>query len=477
MHCWPDSNWQTTSDTGEQNVGLVESHSKKTSVRSFRSLCQDVLFPALLSSDGPPDLKLLDKPMLFRGFTRDMQQYLIEHAEALAKSPAAVQILQKAFAGEKGFDFTPFQGKIAEDDLASLANSEALRDVKTLNLSGFDSIPDSKHIVSAIPHLGLDNLYLLSRPDRSSDRASQMMTMIMSLAKCSRKPFISQKLVLGPAFSQSLQARTWLPWIHEIGSCCWDTFPVIQLLFQGFREYRSGFHFALTPRAPDITKNWLADFFLGDALLTPVRFVTGLLTIIKSKFQEPQGPAMTPWELYVPLMFACAPSSLNTLQSSTEVSPIPAEALSRIKDQAQLCEVPARDIHPVGWTAIMIQSPIEEAEDDDRQFTKTRFQVALVRSKGPPNYRALRLQEVVANPDRLELVDLKEFLELTAPAQAGDLANCLSELTAWAQIDGELIGKMTVDEAVSVLQNLAERPGGSRMGERLVTRSSTKRRF
>lgn len=413
--------------------------------------------------------------MLFRGFTRDMQQYLIEHAETLAKSPAAIQILQKAFAGEKSFDFTPFQGKIAADDLDSLANNEALRDVKTLNFSGFDSSRDSKHILSAIHHLGLDNLYLLCRPDRSTDSASQMMTMVMSLAKCSRKPFISQRLVLGSAFSQGLREQSWLPRALEIGPCYWNTFPVIQLLFQGFRKYRPGFHFASgLPPAPEIIENWLADFFLGDALLTPVRFVTGLLTLIKSKFQNPEGPAMTPWEVDVPLMFACAPSSLNTLESSTEVSPIPAEAVSRINDWAQLSVPPARNIHPVGWTAVMIQSPIKETEDD-QQPPKTRFQVALVRSKGGPKGESLHLQEAVNNPDRLELVDLKEFLELTAPAHAGDLANCLSELKAWAQTDGELIGKMTAEEAVSALQDFADRPGDWRMGERLVTRSHTKR--
>lgn len=154
-NCWPDGHWQTAAGGRDSDVGLAHTKSNKTSVPSLRSLSQDRLFQELLSSDGPPDLTLLDQPMLIRGFAHDLRRYLIDNADELSKSPAAVEILKKAFADETAFDFTPFQGKLSADGLVTLVSSEAMRNVKTANLSGFNSATDMRTVAAVLEHLEL----------------------------------------------------------------------------------------------------------------------------------------------------------------------------------------------------------------------------------------------------------------------------------------------------------------------------------
>ncbi|KAL2281063.1 hypothetical protein FJTKL_12083 [Diaporthe vaccinii] len=117
--CWPKGRWQPAMGGGRPEHGLNRK-SNKMSVRSLFSLSKEKLFQELLSRESPPDLALLDQPMLIRGFAHDLQRYLIDNAEALSKSPAAIELLRKAFANETTFDFTPFQGKISAPGLVAL---------------------------------------------------------------------------------------------------------------------------------------------------------------------------------------------------------------------------------------------------------------------------------------------------------------------------------------------------------------------
>ncbi|KAH8747750.1 hypothetical protein F5883DRAFT_653443 [Diaporthe sp. PMI_573] len=127
------------------------------------------MFQYLLSSDGPSDLTLLDEPMLFRGFAHDLQRFLIDNADELSMSPAAVEILKKAFTGEDSFDFTQSRGKLSVSDLVALVSSEAMNNVKTANVSGFDSATDLKTVATILKQLRLDSLVL--RPASSTPEA------------------------------------------------------------------------------------------------------------------------------------------------------------------------------------------------------------------------------------------------------------------------------------------------------------------
>lgn len=141
----------------------------------------------------------------FRNFTTDLHRYLIENVDALSKSPAAAEILNKAFAGEEHLDLTPFIRPLTKDQLVALVSTKALRGLKarTANLSGIDSYLEASPTVAAIvQHLKLDSLYLLTHPDRRIEDPSEM---AQALAKCSNHPLVSQRLVLGSAFSRSLR--------------------------------------------------------------------------------------------------------------------------------------------------------------------------------------------------------------------------------------------------------------------------------
>jgi hypothetical protein len=275
--CWPDERWKTTTAGDDSTRGLAPTEADKPSVPSLRSLSQQKLFQELLSSDGPSDMTLLDEPMLFRGFASDFQRFILDNADALSKRGPSVTIpiLKKAFVGEKTFDFTPFRGKLSVDDIVALVSSEALRAVKTVNLSGFDSTTDLSAVAAVVEHLKLDSLYMLARPDREADNISETLD---TLSNCSHHPLVHQKLVLGSAFSRSIRMNFWEPQPPlVVDSRCWKTFPIIQLLYQG----PAHFHMY-----SDI---WLTNFFLGDSFLTPVRFVTGLLNIIKGRFIDPMS--------------------------------------------------------------------------------------------------------------------------------------------------------------------------------------------
>lgn len=452
LDCWPEGGWQVNAAAGETEVVLSHGDTNKKAVPSLRSLSQDKLFQELLSSDGPPDLTLLDNPMLFSGFTRDMQRYLIENTDALSKSPAAVEILKKAFASEKQFDFTPFHNKLAAEDLVALAGSEALRNVKTANFSGFDSETDTRTVAAIVNHLKLDSMILLSPPNRSTENPWEMLEF---LAKGSNRPLIRQKLVLGSAFSRSIRQNFWAARTRTtVPAGFWKTFPVIQLLYQGPTQSRLTW---------GNEKPWMTDFFLGDAFLSPVRFVTGLLNVIKGKFQDLWQGGLNLGELDVPLTFACAPYSFKALESATEMGPIPAEAFARAKQEyhssrGATSTVPIRDLDPEGWTAVLVHTATRVTEAGRRQFqlpTDRRFQLALVRSKDRP----VPLRDSTINADELEIVDLEGFLELTAPEYVGELQACLSELTAWAQTGKELVSQLTVGEVVTTLQAFVDGPG------------------
>lgn len=381
----------------------------------------------------------------FRDFTSDLQHYLIEHADALSKSPVAVEILKKAFAGEKHFDFTPFLSALAEDQLVALVSSKAFGDLKTANLSGIDSYHEASPTVAAIvEHLKLDSLYLLTHPDRQIEDPSEM---VQALAKCSNHPLVSQRLVLGSAFSRGLRRpsrHTWIPATLDTGY--WKTFPVMQLLYHGPTEFKGS-------RAGRGNGPWLSGFFLGDALLTPIRFVTGLLNVVKGRFKEPRQGGTGRGQLDVPQNIACGSSTLRTFTSSIEVSPIPAEAFNRALSEFHSYPKKGptgsiRDLQPEGWTAVLVHTAPMDLWTLRQVPGSARFRVALVRSKDRP----VPLRRSTIDKDELEVVDLRGFLELAAPEHAGDLEACLSELTAWAQIDDELVDKLTVDEVVTTLQ-------------------------
>lgn len=439
--CWPDGHWQTTPGGGDSKAGPARTGSSKMSVPSLRTLSQNKLFQYLVSSEEPPDLTLLDQPMLFRDFPRDLQSYLTENADTLCKSPYAVEILKKAFWGEKVFDFSPFQGKLPADDLIALASSEALENVKVANLSGFDSPTDATTVAAVLEHFKLDSLYLLARPDRSTENTSGM---LKALAKCHNQPLVRQRLVLGSAFSESIRPDFWDPESQSPTSfdpSHWKTFPVIQLLYNGpdeFKSYRDG------------GESWLTHFFLGDAFLTPVQFITGLLNVIKYNFQNPAAAGLHVGHRDVPLNFARASSSFKTFRAATEMGPIPAQAFSRAIVRAE--EIPMRPIHHVGWTAVVVHTATRIPGTVEQVLADARFRVALVRSKDRP----CPVKDLLKRPDAMEIVDLKGFLELTAPEQTDDLATCLADLTAWAKTDEELVSNMTVDEVVSTLRAFAE---------------------
>ncbi|KAL1848166.1 hypothetical protein Daus18300_013680 [Diaporthe australafricana] len=248
-----------------------------------------------------------------------------------------------------------------------------------------------------------------------------------------------QRLVLGSAFSQSIRQKfNCHPIPTAVDPKYWKTFPVIHLLYQGTSQFN-----LLRQNEP-----WLTDFFLGDAFLTPGRFVTGLLNIIKGRFQDPHRAGPLKGELDVPLAFASAPPSLKTFATSTEVSPVPAEAFVRCKGNYHSNKeltVPIRDLDPEGWTAVVVHTAT--------MYKKTRFRVALVRSK----HRPVPISFFRGEPCELEVVDLKGFVELTAPEYAGDLIPVLSELTTWGQTGDKIVSKLSADETILTLKAFAEK--------------------
>lgn len=306
IDCWPRREWDTDKNTTSHSQESPPVAALPNS--SLRSQAERKLLDQFLSRNET-DVALLNYPKFTPGSSREMIRHLSEHAEVLAKSPVALQILEKAFATEIFIDLSPFQAMPATI-IRSLLHSDALMNVKVLNLSGIDAVSHNEvdETLGAIKK-DLNELYLLVQPARQTDYPLQELAAITNTLE---SRLLSQKLMLGSAFSRGLRRRPWLePFERETSDqkkvlgllpdnkVLWSAFPVIQLLYKYIEKPR---FFNEEEKRSTI--------FLGDAFLTPIRFVTGLMQVLRLQMLQPK---YCTWgiELDLTLTFASAPSSLK----------------------------------------------------------------------------------------------------------------------------------------------------------------------
>jgi len=306
IDCWPGRQWDTNNNTTfhpQESLPVAALPNF-----SLRSQAERKLLDQFLSGDET-DVTLLNYPKFTPGSSREMVRHLSEHAEALAKSPVALQILEKAFATEILIDFSPFQAMPATI-IRALLHSDFLMDVKVLNISGIDAVSNNEvdETLGAIKK-DLNELYLLVQPAREADYPLQELAAITNTLESRLFP---QKLMLGSAFSRGLRKRPWLkPFERETfdqrnvlglspdNKVLWSAFPVIQLLYKYIKK----------PVYFD-EKEERSTIFLGDAFLTPIRFVTGLIQVLRTRILQTKLNTFS-IELNLTLNFASAPSSLK----------------------------------------------------------------------------------------------------------------------------------------------------------------------
>lgn len=153
---------------------------------------------------------------------------------------------------------------------------------------------------------------------------------------------------------------------------------------------------------------------LVDALLTPVRFITGLFNIFKCRIIQPEtGHFMGGNGLDVAYSLATAPPSLND-PTGIEVGILPAETTSVARAGASSnvhegCYAKMRPIDTRQWTVVVVQ---DTTGNYLRKEHKTQFAYAIVRARKDIIPAQVAASASLTAED-LEIVDFAGFLERT----------------------------------------------------------------
>lgn len=180
-------------------------------------------------SGNETDMSLLNQPLLTPGFKRDMIHCLVEHADALYKSPTSLQLLAKAFAGEKVVHLTLFRN-MPPMIIRALLQSDELKQTRLLNLSSIEAVSDGEILetLGSIKY-DLDKLYLLSKPDHGISMSviymetdnqltypKHLRMLLQVLASLQSRLQLTGRLTTNPTYSKPCVKRTTKYGIEEV---------------------------------------------------------------------------------------------------------------------------------------------------------------------------------------------------------------------------------------------------------------------
>ncbi|KAL2679246.1 hypothetical protein Neosp_010013 [[Neocosmospora] mangrovei] len=372
--------------------------------KSLRDMAAAKLFDRLLTSrDDDFDPSLLDEVRNFPGFQRMVKEYLLCHPEKVGPTHASAHLLQLAYAGEdclKWNLFTELDPKTIQVALAS----DALKGATGISLTA-SSNHEPAELLKALASLDrLHTLQVLDRPDREDEDASNRL--FDALAE-SDPPLALKKLTLTGLYANGIRQNIWRPYRDHPKVV--PAFPVVQLLVS-HEGKDSGFVAS--------SELQLESFYLGDAPLTPTRFINGLFQYLASQMLCLLSYNGT--GLQCAHCFSCGPSALGEDKSS-EIAALPTESYTIAKGSYHSSAYKGvlsklRDLTPDSWMAVVSKkSDTEFAGVDSPSTTRMRFKYAFVRSKATIQLDQKHWRGSDIQPAELEVVDMEEFLHKTAP--------------------------------------------------------------
>ncbi|KAF4458745.1 hypothetical protein FALBO_14511 [Fusarium albosuccineum] len=453
---WPWGEWKIDDMTEQAEKELDSQSEARNPTKSLRDLAATKLFSRLLqSTDDDFDPSVLREVQDLPTFPKMLREYLQDHPEQVGCSAeASGHLLLLAYAGDAFLDWTLFPNLTIKAIKYALA-SDALKTITGLALTVPRSCAPNElsDAISSVDHI--ETLQILDRPDRKDEEASNQ---IFEALVESNKQKAIKKLTLTGLYANGLRLNVWRPYQPSpktLAGC-----PVVQLLM-AHEGNDAGF----------MRSSNLEYFHLGDAALSPVKFVVGLFQYLASRVSGSLSYNGT--GLDVAHCFSCGSSALGD-DASLEMSPLPAEVHRIGKESYHSSSSDGlyskmRDLTPGAWTVVV--SEYRDKDIDMRSCRKTQlhFKYAFVRSKAtiqvdPENWRGSDI-----SPSEIEAVDLQGFLSQAAPGvDTSKLAhqfNKLDEAVALATNesniyiipeDTRLLSLLSPEEACRLLNQFVE---------------------
>lgn len=350
------------------------------------------------------DPAVLDDPVKYvYGFQISLRQELVRNADKVGLSSASIMLLVCAYANEDILDLSFFRNLRAEHLKIALSRGE-LSKVNTINVSGIEATKSPAELWDALSILKhLKCIYILDRPDRENDDAG---TQIFLALAASHADLNIDKLVISSQFSRAIKLSSWLPDM-KTSSTSLAAFPVVQLLV-----WHNNCIYHEQPYFFEV-------FAIADALLSPVRVVTGLFQYLGTQtglgIQRFWGTGVTGAH-----SFAIGSSSLGG-NRSLEISALPPELYrnsinayhSYHSSMYQGCYSMTQDLLPGQWTILVTQGFKVPAERAHRRVASLGY--AFIQSKIAISTTPTEDGRTEIKPEDLEIVDFAGFLQKTAP--------------------------------------------------------------
>ncbi|CAH0021315.1 unnamed protein product [Clonostachys rhizophaga] len=364
----------------------------------------DKMMKALQSSSSTVDLNTIKQEMShFPGLKKLVQDWFCENSHLVDGSPNTLSLISLAYEGEQILDwgYFPF---LEVSSLEALLQNPEFQNVHTISLATpRASYNHSKRlwpVLSTLP-----NLKTVCLLDPLSVNGFVTCEPFVELAQSDLNIRLDKLTITAP-FYHSIHEENWIS-DDTSPPLLTPSFPIAQLLVHHDR-----------PKIHDLTQ--YEYFSLGDALLSPVRLLTGLfqyMSMMRSLLFVTGGTTA----LNVSACFAASSSSLAPTQFG-EIGPLPAQiykyglmAGRKVCHRGKFSSM--RDLQPGQWTVLL------------RQIRSSTFQYAFVRVR-----KMIRIKESIRarkpiEPEMIDVFTIEDFLRETAPeVDVGGVQNLYSQL-------------------------------------------------
>ncbi|KAH9883434.1 hypothetical protein F4778DRAFT_766939, partial [Xylariomycetidae sp. FL2044] len=416
---WPSDSWQL--DDTILSDTEPEPTQSSTGTSLYSTALAKLVDEALESVDF--DFATLDPARELPNFQRSLRDYLTANPAKVVRSSSASPLLQIALANEKRIDLGMFHG-LSVDCIHSLLYSPQLRDsVDVLILPSTAAALPTDALAELLPPKIIKELYLLENADRDGDESAEKFIALLPRV---------EKLVMSSVFSRGVRMNPILA--ADASPQASPAFPVLQIIARLPEKFRDG--------------SVIGCMFLGDAMVSPVRFIAGLFKALRTHTEFSSGNGLD-----VALSLASAPRSLADA-SEIDISPLPSELymigkLSYLSSMYRNCWSRMRDLTSETWT-VMLEVDRSLSKDDQRPYLTARFKLAFIKAK-----RLMRATaETSPSPDDFEILDIDGFMATVAPGSPGldTLKDSLGRFAGGASSEPAL-SAMTVDESLGLLED------------------------
>ncbi|CAG9975661.1 unnamed protein product [Clonostachys byssicola] len=393
----------------------------------------DKMMKALQSSSSAVDLNTIKQEMShFPGLKKLVQDWFCQNSHLMDGSPTTLSLISLAYEGEQVLDWGYFP-ILDVPSLETLLQNPEFQNVHTISLA--TPRASYNHPIRLWPVLStLPNLKTVCLLDPLSVNGFVTCEPFVELAQSDLNIRLNKLTITAP-FYHSMHEESWIS-DDTSPPLLTPSFPIAQLLVHHERS-----------KIFDLAQ--YEYFSLGDALLSPVRLLTGLfqyMSMMRSLLFVTGGTT----SLNVAACFAASSSSLTPTQFG-EVGPLPAQiykyglqAGRKVSHRGQFSAM--RDLQPGQWTVLL------------RQIRSATFQYAFVRAR-----KMIRIKESIRGrkpiePDMIEVFTVEDFLRETAPdVDVGGVQNLYSQLLPDGFDTSSVLTQLDSQEACILLDEFVDK--------------------